>query len=267
MLPMPAVEPRWNELCKAYREEIAAGGGSLRRRQEEFLDRVAREFGSESARLATAREIAADAVVDFDPALAAEGYSTAFSAFERLGAPADCARTGTKLGRIYEQAGRTEEALASYRLTLEQARRSGDSPQLTAGLNHLAMLHKEAGRLEEACRLFAEALEQAIACHGSNHPEVALLASNLGVTLSELGDLAGAEQRHMQALGIREALYGANHPDVALTMGNLGTTYHLRGETRKARAFYEGALEIFAKFPGVNAEERRILEQNLHALS
>lgn len=62
------------------------------------------------------------------------------------------------------------------------------------------MRGKITGQTEESAEILRRALSHCARCHGDNHPETALIASNLGAVLSECGDLLGAAQANLDEL-------------------------------------------------------------------
>jgi len=95
---------------------------------------------------------------------------------------------------------------------------------------------------------YQRALVEAVAAHGADNPEVALIANNLGVAYTDHGDLVKAEDLHLRALQIRERAFGANHPDVGQSLANLAAVYHAKKLHAKAERFYRSALETLANF-------------------
>lgn len=178
-----------------------------------------------------------------------------------------CARLAVKMAAVEEASGREADACALYEQAAEAHTRAGEAESVPMCLNNLAMLRKNAGELEEACGLLRRALAGCVRCHGENHHETALIASNLGVVLVESGDLLSAVQAHMQALHTREILYGPSHPEVGLSLGHLAAVYQLEGDEDRARRHYESSLAILGEFPGLHTAEREVLQGNLDDLN
>jgi Tetratricopeptide repeat len=70
------------------------------------------------------------------------------------------------------------------------------------------------------------------AAYGSDHPEVAIILTNLGITQRRLGELADARITQERALAIQEAAYGPDHPKVASTLTNLGLVQRQLGDQK-----------------------------------
>lgn len=57
---------------------------------------------------------------------------------------------------------------------------------------------------------------------GPDHPEVAEIATDLGLVLEEMGRLAEATAQLARAAAIYERAFGAEHPDLAAVRRHLG---------------------------------------------
>ena len=75
---------------------------------------------------------------------------------------------------------------------------------------------------EASHAMLREAAERAEASLGPDHPEVAIILTNLGNVQRERGELAAAEASLTRALAIKEKAFGPDHPEVASTLTNLG---------------------------------------------
>jgi tetratricopeptide (TPR) repeat protein len=75
--------------------------------------------------------------------------------------------------------------------------------------------------LAEARPLAERALTITETAYGSDHPDVAIRLSNLGIILRDLGQLAEARPLAERALAITETAYGPDHPAVAARRTNL----------------------------------------------
>lgn len=193
-------------------------------------------------------------------------WREAIGILQERGRSAAVARVATKMAAAEEALGRADEAGERYEQAAEAHTRAGEMHLVPMCLNNLAMLRKIAGETDKAAGILRRALDLCARCHGENHQETALIASNLGAVLAECGDLAGAVQAHMEALGVRERLYGPAHPEVGLSLGHLAVAHQLHGDEEKARRHYEAALAILGEFPGVHLAEREVLRANLAEL-
>jgi CHAT domain-containing protein/tetratricopeptide (TPR) repeat protein len=85
---------------------------------------------------------------------------------------------------------------------------------------------------------------------GPEHPEVAVILSNLAFVCQSLGEYTSAEQFLKRALAIDEAAYGRENPQVAVRLTNLALLYHTLGKYQQAQPLYERALAIDEKAYG-----------------
>ena len=223
---------------------------------------------AERDELAVSREACGDeAAARGDHVEALSCWGEALAVQEERGHSTAVARVATKMATLEESLGRSDEACAHYAQAADAHLLAGEHHHVPMCLNNLAMLRKIGGQLEEAAEILRRALAQCARCHGENHQETALIASNLGAVLAECGDLLGAVQAHMEALRIREGRYGPTHPEVGLSLGHLAVAHQLSGDEDKARRHYEAALAILGEFPGLHIAEREVLQANLDELN
>ena len=223
---------------------------------------------AERDELAVTREACGDeAAARGDQAEALSCWEESLAILQDRGNCAGAARVATKMAAIEESLGRADEACAHYAQAADAHMLAGELHRVPMCLNNLAMLRKIAGQTEESAEILRRALSYCARCHGENHPETALIASNLGAVLSECGDLLGAVQAHMEALRIREGRYGPTHPEVGLSLGHLAVAHQLGGDEAAARRHYGAALAILGEFPGLHTAEREVLQANLDELN
>jgi tetratricopeptide (TPR) repeat protein len=127
------------------------------------------------------------------------------------------------LGTAQQEAGRYDEAEATFREALALRERGDDQKSLADALTNMAtLLHtrERVADLPEAARLQARALTIRRELFGTEHLDTAQALANLAVVQLAQGDVA-AESGLREALAIRERLLGADHPLVATTCNNL----------------------------------------------
>lgn len=101
---------------------------------------------------------------------------------------------------------------------------------------------------ETALRYYYRVLYTAQSKFGENHPDVATIYNNIGVTYNSRHDYFKALEMHKKALKIRKELYGENHPDVALSLYNLGSLCHSAGSFLSGNhTIFSTALELYQK--------------------
>ena len=133
----------------------------------------------------------------------------------------------------------------------------------------------EAERLmRKALAILDEILE------GRDHPQLALLLSNLGLHLHRSGQSEEAEAMIRRGLEMERRLTDSDHPSIAASLSNLGIIASDQGRLEEADSLYQEAISIYEKtlgpshyqfarvlhLIGVNAYEMRdysAAEQNL----
>jgi tetratricopeptide (TPR) repeat protein len=136
-------------------------------------------------------------------------------------------------------------AAAGYAEQLEVA------PEATGRLLNESGVHlRTRGEFVEARSALEKALRIGEKVFGQDHPNVAPIASNLGLVLQALGDFEGARKCCEKALRIDEKVFGPDHPNVASDVNNLGMVLQALDDFQEARKCYERALKIVEKFFG-----------------
>ncbi len=161
------------------------------------------------------------------------------------GQPLVQARLLDTIGLIYFKLGLYGES----RPLLEDALRirrqpGGDALDLSASLEHLALLDQAQNRPEAEAR-YQEALRLREGTLGRRNPEVAKLLSNLGVLYAMRGDLPRAERLFRESLEIREATLGLHHPQLALSLKALADLYRDQKRYIESEDLYRRALAIY----------------------
>ena len=100
---------------------------------------------------------------------------------------------------------------------------------------------------EQLCRCSLAIYEK---LHGSEHPNVASVANNIGTILKAQGDLAGALEYIKRALAIDEKVYGPEQPKVAIDLNNIGQILKAQGDLAGALEYAKRALAIDEKVYG-----------------
>ena len=90
---------------------------------------------------------------------------------------------------------------------------------------------------------------------GPEHPEVAIILSNLAFVCNALDEYTSAEQFLKRSLSIDEAAYGRENPKIAVRLTNLALLYHTLGKYQQAQPLYERALAIDEKAHGRDHSE------------
>jgi len=126
-------------------------------------------------------------------------------------------------------------------------------PDPTDDQNLAEVLRKAADALRERAQyllaqsLYERALHMYEAIVGSQHPEVALVLTNLAWLSYEQGSYQQAERLIMRALRMYEETLGPQHPDVASPLNGLAILSDEQGNYEQAERLYQRALRILEK--------------------
>jgi tetratricopeptide (TPR) repeat protein len=137
-------------------------------------------------------------------------------------APLDIAADLAVLGSAVARQDRHQEARELFEQALATCRAARPPRQyeIAVHLHNLADIEQAAGRPTDAERLYRRALAIKERLLGAEHPEVGLVANNLG-TLLQLQHRAEAADWYRRALAIAERAYPANHPAITRIRRNL----------------------------------------------
>ncbi|MCX4243990.1 serine/threonine-protein kinase [Paraliomyxa miuraensis] len=135
-------------------------------------------------------------------------------------------------GRVWARHAEIAIAHAADPLELLEARRAAN----------LAVLLWSSGEYEQAMVLHARALAIREAVHGPNHPEVAIVLSNMGVVQRAMGAHEGAIESYERALAIDTEALSPEHPDIAISLNNIANVRWAQGRYDDALAMHERAL-------------------------
>lgn len=221
-----------------------------------------------------------------DPERAIAAYDQALTL-----APED-SRTIDRLGSLYLEQGRDDEAEALHQRALDIARANGDEREESIILGSLGAVYWRRGEYDTASDYYGQALQ--LADLNGDLFRAARHLGNRGLMATTAGDLEAAEQFYARAMSLMEelddqvgiglarnnlgnlyrdrgeldraedayrraqaALEAGGHPQqAALTLANLGTVAELRGEFDAAARFYERSLERAREYSYVRAIER-----------
>ena len=125
-------------------------------------------------------------------------------------------------GVIAAQLGDDPTAITAHEKALHEAELEygRDSAALWADEEALGATLTKAGAYVKALPHFERSLKLREGSVGPDHPDVALLLSNLGVCYRHAGQLRKAHASYDRALAIREKAYGANSPMLIPTLNN-----------------------------------------------
>ncbi len=145
------------------------------------------------------------------------------------------------LAKGYRRLGHFEEALATFRKSLEYLRayHQGDHPAIAEVLNNLGAMHFRKGDYQLAGKRYREALEMRQRL-GAAESELAALLINLATFLAQQGKLDQAEGRYLQILEI----LGTEDPRRAMILRNLGMMNFADGKLDRAETLLRQALDF-----------------------
>ena len=112
------------------------------------------------------------------------------------------------------------------------------------------------GKREEAVRMAREAVALARRTYGNEHPNVAIIAHNLGIALIDANQLDEAETVVREALALTQRTLGEDQPRSAWCLESLGEVMRKTGRLAEAETAFRQSLAIW--------EQRR--HSNAHGL-
>jgi tetratricopeptide (TPR) repeat protein len=179
---------------------------------------------------------------------------------------ADAAEIAEPTARLMNQAGALmfakalhaeAEPLMRRALAITEACFGADHPEVTTGLNNLALLLMDTNRPREAEPLMRRAVAIDEANFGADHPNVARHFNNLALLLKDTNRLREAEPLMRRALAIDEASFGADHPKVAFCLNNLAQLLQDTNCLQEAEPLMRRVVDIFEKSLGQTGTPQR----------
>ncbi|MDH3224777.1 MAG: serine/threonine-protein kinase, partial [Gemmatimonadota bacterium] len=163
----------------------------------------------------------------------------------------DVGTTQGNLAKALENAGRYEDAIATYQAaieTLEEAT-GGDSLAYASELMGLAQAYEQNERFEEADPLMRAVLR--LRQTQGDSPSHATALHNLGHLMSAWHDNSdSAVALHSAALEMWRRMFPAGHPEVSRSMEQIARIVELRGEWDRADSLYAEALTHWSDLYG-----------------
>jgi len=143
------------------------------------------------------------------------------------------------LGRIYEDQGRTRDAMGLYEEAYHLADTLGISPAKVECLRRMGSALAVRGELKESVERYSQAI--AICRHLDDRRELAEIYGDLGDVYIEQGDFREAERSFKSAA---ERLDHDNPRGLALAKRRLGELYQEKGEHKRAEEYYTEAESL-----------------------
>jgi tetratricopeptide (TPR) repeat protein len=155
------------------------------------------------------------------------------------------------LGMLLAQQRRHGEALQHLqRAHAGWSARFGERSGLAlSALNALGGCYAETGQIERAIECYARTLELTIENVGAEHPNVAILETNLATALLTAGRADEARERTERAIALQRAVLPAHHPSLAMSLTILSRIVRTSDVALAERALEE-ALQSYGAFLG-----------------
>ncbi|MFO0742338.1 MAG: tetratricopeptide repeat protein [Labilithrix sp.] len=161
----------------------------------------------------------------------AKGHlEAALALFEDAADERGIASTVDDLGKLHWLRGDYDQAVAATQRALLLRRKLGDRRSIALSLNNLGLVHQDAGQFMNALDAFEQALR--IRREIGDLVGVAISLNNLGTVAQDQKDDARALQLFLEAFEIAKET--GDKGRIALVLTNLGETYNRLGDPTKA---------------------------------
>lgn len=152
--------------------------------------------------------------------------------------------TLSSLGQYNEAVRLGEQALA-----IRQNLASLPQEELAASYNDLGLVYSKIDP-DRALAYYEQALPLYESLHGSIHPKIAIINTNMGYVYNDLKLYGDAITNFETALVIWQKIFPQGHPNEAFVRLNLGRIYAKLNNTDATKAFYRQALALYRKSYG-----------------
>ena len=122
-------------------------------------------------------------------------------------------------------------------------------PSVATIYSNLGDSYKLIQQYDSAYMYQSKALEMRLDLFGELHEDVAISLNNLGSLFSAMKQYDIAVDLYGKCLSVWEAILGKDNERFATTLGNIGIVYYRQKEYGFALAYFEEALECYAKHP------------------
>ncbi|WP_344445033.1 tetratricopeptide repeat protein [Kitasatospora nipponensis] len=149
------------------------------------------------------------------------------------------------LAGAYEGAGRSAEAIATYREALADMVRlvGAEHPKTLECLGNLGYALDAAEQREEASRIYREVADKRVRILGENHPDTLLSQSNLAYMLLKTGEPQAGLELCRTTLLQREQILGVLHTATLANRKLLASAYDWTGDLTTAAELFETTLQ------------------------
>ncbi|MBX3227310.1 MAG: tetratricopeptide repeat protein [Labilithrix sp.] len=171
----------------------------------------------------------------------AKGHlEAALALFEAAGDERGIASTVDDLGKLFWLRGDYEQALGATQRALGLRRKLGDRRSIALSLNNLGLVHQDAGQFTAALDAFEQALR--IRREIGDLVGVSISLNNLGTVAQDQKDDKRALSLFLEAYEIAKET--GDKGRIALVLTNLGETYNRLGDPQKAIHYLAQAESI-----------------------
>ena len=176
---------------------------------------------------------------------AAVGSSRALAADGGADVTLPLARDLNRLGELYREQGRNDQAIACFQESMDLRQRVlGDTHRDTrVSRANLAALLRDCGRLPDASFLHEKLYEDCHRLLGADHPDTLSTRGALAITLASLGEYERALALHEQVNDACEKQFGPTSTMTLDSLAGQARTYAMQGNFSRARMVYERVLE------------------------
>jgi len=164
----------------------------------------------------------------------------ALALFEDAGDDRGIASTVDDLGKLHWLRGDYEKALESTQRALVLRRKIGDRRSIALSLNNLGLVYQDSGQFKLALDAFEQALR--IRREIGDLVGVSISLNNLGTVAQDQRDDRRALQLFLEAYEVAKETGDRNR--IALILTNLGETYNRLGDPQKAIHYLKQAEDI-----------------------
>jgi len=155
-------------------------------------------------------------------------------------------------GIVLAESGDLLGAVAAHEQTFKIASLlyGKDNPGLFADEIMYATTLTKAYQFASAIPHFEHAIKLRTSTVGNEHPDIAMMMSNLGIAYRRTRADKRAHEAFDHALAIRERVYGKNSPLLVATLDNMADLYEQEGDFPHALAVIERAAHLSEVIPG-----------------
>lgn len=171
---------------------------------------------------------------------ASRHLEAALALFEDAADERGIASTVDDLGKLYWLRGDYQRALDSTQRALAMRRKIGDRRSIALSLNNLGLVYQDSGQFKAALEAFEQALR--IRREIGDLVGVSISLNNLGTVAQDQRDDDRALQLFLEAFEVAKETGDRNR--IALVLTNLGETYNRLGDPDKAIHYLKQAEEI-----------------------